>query len=100
VEFNSSQLEKRPAKNDSILAWKEQRLVFDRTPLRELVSIINDQYGVAVRLADDSIGDRTISAILPNNNLDILLQALEATSEFDVVREKDGITIKAHSQQN
>ena len=100
VEFTSDQLAKRPAKNDSLLAWREQRLVFDKTPLRELITIINEQYGIPVRLADDSIGGRTISAILPNNNLDVLLQALEATSEFDVVREDGGIVIKAHSGQN
>jgi transmembrane sensor len=100
VEFTSDQLAKRPAKNDSVLAWKEQRLVFDKTPLRELVTIINEQYGIPVRLDEDSIGDRTISAILPNNNLNVLLQALEATSEFDVVRQEGGIVIKAHSQKN
>lgn len=98
VEFNSRQLERRPAKDDSVLAWREQKLIFDKTPLRELVSIINEQYGVAVTLDADSIGDKKISAILPNNNLDVLLQALVATSEFDVVRQKDGIIIKAHSE--
>jgi ferric-dicitrate binding protein FerR (iron transport regulator) len=99
VEFNSAQLEKRPAKNDSVLAWKEQKLVFDRTPLRELVAIIKDHYGIDVKLADDSLGDKKIVAILPNNNLDVLLRSLEATSEFDVVRQKEGgILIKAHAQ--
>lgn len=99
VQFNNRQLEKRPAKNDSLLAWKEQKLVFDKTPLRELVTIINDQYGVAVRLAADSIGEKTISAILPNNNLEVLLQALEATGEFDVIRGNgDSILIRAHAQ--
>ncbi|HEX9512690.1 MAG TPA: FecR domain-containing protein [Puia sp.] len=98
VEFNSAQLEKRPAKNDSVLAWKEQKLVFDQTPLRELVAIIKDHYGITVKLADDSLGDKKIVAILPNNNLDVLLKSLEATSEFDVIRQEDGILIKAHAQ--
>ncbi|HTI08718.1 MAG TPA: FecR domain-containing protein [Puia sp.] len=98
VEFNRDQLAKRPAKNDSVLAWKEQKLVFDKTPLRELVSIINDQYGVDVKLSSDSIGDKKISAILPNNNLDVLLQALVATSEFDVVRQDGVIIIRAHAE--
>lgn len=100
VAWDGDQPEKRNAKNDSVLAWKEQKLVFDKTPLRELVTIINDQYGVNVQLSDDSIGDRTISAILPNNNLDVLLQALDATSEFEVIRQPaDGnnIIIRAHT---
>ena len=98
VEFHSAQLEKRPAKNDSVLAWKEQKLVLDQTPLRELVALIKDHYGITVQLAADSLGDKKIVAILPNNNLDVLLKSLEATSEFDVIRQGEGILIKAHNQ--
>lgn len=100
VEFRKEQLKKTPVRNDSLLAWKEHKLVFENTPLRELVTIIHDQYGIKVKLADDSIGRRTISGILPNNNLDVLLQALEATMEFDIIRQEDDITIKSHFPAN
>ncbi|HEX9512740.1 MAG TPA: FecR domain-containing protein [Puia sp.] len=97
VEYRSAQLEKKQVKNDSVLAWKEHKLFFDNTPVRELVKIIHEHYGVTVQLADDSIGDKTISGILPNDNLEVLLQALEATSDFEVVREGNNILIKRHS---
>ena len=100
VAFRNQQLERESVQHDSLLAWKAQKLVFDKTPLRELSGIINDQYGVHVRLADESIGDSTITAILPNNNLDVLLQSLKATSEFDVIKDGDSIIIKAHSGKN
>jgi ferric-dicitrate binding protein FerR (iron transport regulator) len=97
VEYRSAQLEKRPVRNDSVLAWKEHKLLFDNTPLRELVKIIKEHYGVTVYLADDALGDRTISGILPNNNLDVLLQAMEATMDFEIVRQENKITIRNHS---
>lgn len=100
VEFRNDQPEKKPVKNDSLLAWREHKLVFDNTPVRELITIINDQYGVKVKLSDDSTGYKTISGILPNNNLDVLLQALEATTEFDVIRKDGDITIRRHTQSN
>jgi transmembrane sensor len=96
VEFNNNLLEKIPVKSDNVLAWKEHKLIFDNTPARELVKIIYDQYGINVKLADEAIGNKTISGILPNNNLDILLQALEATMDFEVTRLGDTITIKNH----
>ncbi len=43
VEYNSDQLEKKVVKNDSLLAWREHKLMLDRTPLPELVRIIKDQ---------------------------------------------------------
>jgi ferric-dicitrate binding protein FerR (iron transport regulator) len=87
-------LEKRPVKNDSVLAWKEHKLIFDNTPLRELVKIIKEHYGINVTLASEAVGDMTISGILPNDNLDVLLQSLDATTDFEVVRENDTIMIR------
>jgi ferric-dicitrate binding protein FerR (iron transport regulator) len=103
VEFkNTRQLEKIQVKDDSLLAWREQKLVFNKTPLKDIATIINEQYGVPVKLA---VGEecpymQTVSGIMPNNNLDVLLQALVATSEFNVTRASgnDTITIKSHCQ--
>jgi transmembrane sensor len=86
-------------KNDSLLAWREHKLMLDRTPLPELVRIIKDQYGVTVRLADDSVKNKTVSGVLLNNNLDVLLKALEFTSDFDVIRQDGEIIIRSHLQQ-
>ncbi|MDP4257409.1 MAG: FecR domain-containing protein [Bacteroidota bacterium] len=99
VEYGHSLLEKKTVRSDSLAAWKEQKLEFYRTPIRELVRVIRDQYGVDVKLADDSVKEKTINGILRNNNLDVLLQALEATGDFDVVRQNGDIVIRNHSQK-
>jgi ferric-dicitrate binding protein FerR (iron transport regulator) len=98
VEWGRDHLKMRPATADSVLAWKDQKLVLDRTPLRDLIGIIKDQYGVNVSLGDSGIADSTVSGIIPNGNLDILLRALEATSDFDVKKEDSGVTIRAHAR--
>lgn len=100
ADLENQRWEKKTVQRDSLMAWKEQKLVFDGTPLRELVTIINDHYGVHIKLADPSIGDQTISAILPNDNLDVLLQSLEATADFEITRDGDQIIIRARSLRN
>jgi transmembrane sensor len=100
VAFRDAQLQKKPVQSDSLIAWKEQKLIFDRTPLRDVTTIISDQYGVHVALENKSIGDSTISGMLANNNLEVLLNALKATSDFDVIKTGDSILIKAHSGPN
>jgi transmembrane sensor len=99
VEYDHALLEKKTVRSDSLAAWKDQKLEFYRTPIRELVRVIKDQYGVDVKLADDSVKEKTINGILRNNNLDVLLQALEATGDFDVVRQNGDIVIRNHSQK-
>lgn len=100
VAFDHAAPERKIGCKDMLLAWKEQKLILDHTSLSQLATIISDLYGTPVVLEGDSIADRKISGILPNNNLDILLQALEATAEYDVARGDHGIIIRAHALKN
>ena len=100
VEFDKKALKKMPCMTDCAMAWKEHKLMFDNTPLRDLVTIIHDQYGVDVRLQESQAGSKTISGIISNDSLDTLLQALEATGDFEVERKGDSITIRARPSQN
>lgn len=83
----------QPADQDKILAWKQSRLDFDKTPMKEVVKIIARHYGVKVTIADQSIEEKTISGLMPNDNLDVLIQALEATGDYKITRVGKEITI-------
>jgi len=94
VQWDGKTPRRREVQRDSVLAWKDRTLFFDKTPLKEVVNIIEDQYGVKVQLADPSLGDSTITGIMPNNNLERLLQAMQATKNFDVIHSDGRIEIK------
>lgn len=96
MAYDSSMMARKVSRTDSVLAWKDQKLVLDHTPMKDLANIIHDHYGVLLQPADDSVGERLVSGILPNNNLEVLLQALEATGDFDIERKGDTISIKVH----
>lgn len=98
VQFDGKTLSRRDVQRDSVLAWKDRTLFFDKTPLKEVVNIIEDQYGVKVQLANPSLGDSTITGIMPNNNLEKLLQAMQATTNFDVIQREGRIEINAPSR--
>jgi transmembrane sensor len=98
VQWNGKELEKGGIKSDSLLAWKQHELRFDKTPLKDVVGIIKDQYGVQIDLEDQSIADSTISGIMRNDNLDVFLQALETTSDYEVIRKDGKIAIKASAK--
>jgi len=99
VVLGQEKPQRKVVQRDSLMAWQDHKLIFDKTPLRDLVTIIDNQYGVHVQLGDASIGDSTISAMLPNDNLEVLLRALQATSDFDIVREGDHVMITSHPGQ-
>ena len=94
VSWDGNNLRKTIIRTDNLLAWKQHQFIFDRTPLSKVVDVIKDQYGVSVNLEGPGIADSSISGIMRNDNLDVFLQALESTSDYDVIRNKEAITIK------
>lgn len=93
IEFANSQLEKKAVKEETVLAWKEKKILFDNTPISEVVQKIKEHYGQDVEIADKAIERIPISGMMPNDNLDVLLQSLEATQEVKVIRKDSRIII-------
>ncbi|MEP6928260.1 MAG: FecR domain-containing protein [Ginsengibacter sp.] len=93
VEFSNKQIQKKTVTKQDYIAWTDNKLVFDNTSLTDVANIIKEHYGVDVILKGRNIAAETITGIMPNNNLEVLLQALDATQEINVVRTKDSITI-------
>lgn len=93
VAFNHQMLEKKAVPEENVLAWRDKKLVFDNTPLTKAIEKIEDHYGVTITLTDSTIGSRTITGIMPNDNLDVLLKSVEAAMDLKVTRQDDLITI-------
>ena len=60
-------------------SWTQNRLRFDETPFTVLEKRIKDIYGLEFMLADgaDTLRDIRISGSVPNDNIEVLLNALE-----------------------
>ncbi len=93
VEYTDKQIQLKTVVKPDYLAWTESKLVFDNTTLKELASVINEHYGVKVTIEDEKLSQKTITGIMPNDNLEALLQSLEATQEFNIQHTKTLITI-------
>ena len=93
VEFADKQLQKSTMIKQDYLAWTESKLVFDNSSLEELAEIIQEHYGLAVLLKGDGLSNKTITGIMPNDSLEVLLQSLEATQDFLIQRTGTTITI-------
>jgi transmembrane sensor len=100
VALDKDKVENEKVRPDSLMAWTKRTLFFDNTPLRDLVDIVYEQYGVRIQLAGDSPEEKTIFGIMPNNNLEKLLESLQGTGQFEVSRQEGGvITITARPAQ-
>lgn len=82
-------------------SWIQNRLTFDRTPLTDVAERIGQIYGVqiAVDMTDLKMEEIRISGSLPNDNLQVFLNALERVLERPVSLENGTIHLNTESDR-
>ncbi len=74
-------------------AWKEHRLVFKNTSLREVTAILQDTYGLETEAYHPELLDRRISGSVPTDNVELLLQGIAEASDVTITRDGDQLII-------
>lgn len=93
-EYVKEDIVKKEVKTEYILAWKDNKIDFDNATLNDAVKIIKEHYGVDVKLESPSLGDMPLNGIIANDNLDVLLKAIEEVLEVQVIKNNGEIVIK------
>ncbi len=75
-------------------AWKEHRFVFDHTSLREVATLIEENFGVSVELLDSALYDRTLTGTFRAENASEMLQALSELMNLTIQKGTNSYTIK------
>ncbi len=85
--------EKKVVRAERYEAWRNNKLVFENTPLAEVADIINDYYGVKIIITDALLSRKQFTGTLPNNDLDVILAALKTAYKIDIKRDKEQIIL-------
>jgi ferric-dicitrate binding protein FerR (iron transport regulator) len=93
VKLHNNRPVKETVNEQKVLAWKQSKLVFENTTMKEVARVITKHYGIRVSIPEKEMGEKKISGVMPNDSLDVLLNALEATGEFRIQRAPGEVTI-------
>ncbi len=94
VELNNNEPQLRKEMNpDNIIAWTDKKMVFDNTSMTDVAAMIKEIYGVEVKLGNDKARAIVLTGVMPNDNLDVLLQSIEAYMECTITKDGNNITI-------
>jgi transmembrane sensor len=80
-------------KPEAVLGWLDKHIVFENAAIRQVAKEIELRYKITVRIESEKIANKTITGILPNDNLEVLLQSLEATTDFVITKQNNIVTI-------
>lgn len=75
------------------ISWQEQKMVFFNTPVQDIIRMIQETYGYDVIIKDPSILAVEVNGTIPNNNIDVLLKALEESFALKISKEGNTLTI-------
>ena len=82
---------------DDYLGWTEGRLVFEDTPLREVIARLTRWYDIDVRLADPALGSRRVTASFRAESPDDVLRLISALTGLEIQHSRDGYTLRLKS---
>lgn len=76
-------------------AWRDNRLVFDNTPLSEVAEIIQHTYGKTVAFADSTLMSRRLTGTIPSDDLGRLTKAMAHAFNLQITERGDELLIEA-----
>jgi ferric-dicitrate binding protein FerR (iron transport regulator) len=79
------------------MAWKSGKLVFEDTPLDEVVRLLNKVYHTEAVLMQPDLAKCTITATFENQTADAVLHVIEETLGLDITRKGNQIQISGKS---
>ncbi len=84
---------KKTTNPEAPMAWVDKKLNFDNTPMSEVKKNLEAIYGIEVVFSDTSIANETITGIMPNDNLEVFIESLQATMAYKVDKKDNVLTI-------
>ncbi len=89
----SGQVQRRTVNPEVYTSWASGQLVFDNTPLPEVVARIESTYGVEVVVQDPNVLDRVVSGSV-ENDLSVLIEGLSQILDRPIDRNGNRIVIR------
>lgn len=78
-------------------SWTQKELVFSETPVSEIITLLEENYGLEVEITNESILHRKISGSVPSDSLQSLLFVLSESLNYQVVQQQNKIIFRERS---
>lgn len=101
VEFKGDPVDyiKKEVNPNIYSSWKDKRLILDHTSLREILTMLQENYGLKTKSVDNDLLDQKVSGSMPAYNINMILKNIEATYKVIIFKDNNVIEIKKQIEQ-
>lgn len=90
---SSEKIEARLNEDINFASWKTKEIIFEDTPMPEVLRIINEIYKSDLRIVGDQLDDCPVTTTFNNQSLESVLNVLESTLDLTIEKKGDRIEI-------
>ena len=94
VRYEGTKLVRQTVHPEDVVAWTALKVVFQNATLDDVVHMIDQHYGVKVRVESPSLLNLPVNGMMPNDNLEVLLKALAMANNLNIQREGEQVVIR------
>ncbi|QDH79911.1 DUF4974 domain-containing protein [Echinicola soli] len=84
---------KKEVRPEIYTSRKDDELVFDKTPLKEITRILKDDYGFTVVVNDSEILNEKFTGVVPSKDVETLLEGLRSLLDVKIIRDDNIIKL-------
>ncbi len=92
--YQNGQLAKEKVNAAHYSIWKEEQLVFEDTPVSEIVAVLEASFNLNIKVKNQKLLKRKVTASIPKNDPELLLQALSEIYDIRIIRSNEEIILK------
>ncbi|MBD8487282.1 FecR domain-containing protein [Echinicola sp. CAU 1574] len=93
IDHQQDLLIKKEVETAIYTSRKDDKLVFDKTPLKEIVRILKDDYGFTVIVNDAEILKEKLTGVVPSKDVEALLEGLRSLLDVKIIRDENVIKL-------
>ena len=82
---------------EQFTSFRQRKLLLKDTPIREMVVLLRDTYGIEVQVPDPAVLDQKISGSIPADNVNSILFVLSQSFGYQVEKEGNRMILKEKS---
>lgn len=93
VAQGGRELSRKAVDPEVYTAWRNNKLIFDKSPLREIAVLLEDNYGYQVVFTDPEVASKRFTGTIPADNIDLLFTSLSKLYDLDITRENNRLIV-------
>ncbi len=97
--IESNLLQKSVNANVNFLAWKTNDLVFNETPLSEVIRCLEKVYHIEIQLTEPDLEDLLLTAHFNKKPIDFVLDVVRLTFNLELTGENELFTLKSRNNK-